>query len=623
MSKYNKKINFALCNIATKMVKFTINLKIMLLFKGKLLYCTTKIIPTNIMKVNKINAVKLLLSLVIIFGFASCSKKSDSKGNSKATGWKINDKKGGFQYGTKFKKQATGPGLVMVEGGTFTMGKVADDVMHDWNNTPNQQHVMTFYMDETEVTNMMYTEYLNWLKTVFPPDQENYKNIYDGASPDTLVWRNRLGYNETMTNYYLRSPAYAEYPVVGVNWIQATEFAKWRTDRVNEKMLEEQRYLKKDSKITDVSADKVFSTQAYLASPSTAMGGDQAIVLQKGQGRGAAKPSKDGAAAGANNTAGNSKKNVYAQMTSGLLLPEYRLPTEAEWEYAAAADVGQREYNSYKGQKKYPWSGTYTRSGKRQVKGDQLANFKQGKGDYGGIAGWSDDGADITNQVKSYPPNDFGLYDMAGNVAEWVADVYRPVVDDEANDFNYYRGNVYMKNKIGDDGKVELITSETQMFDTLSNGKIISRNLPGQIAQVPIDEKETYLRQNFDKSDNRNYRDGDKQSTRYFKFGASEEGDEKGKMKDDQRMYDSPKHNVSTDSLGNMIRKYDKSNKRTTLVNDDVRVYKGGSWRDRAYWLDPAQRRYFPQDIATDYIGFRCAMSKVGPKTDKKKRARN
>ena len=623
MSKYNKRINFALCNIATKMVKFTINLKIMLLFKGKLLYCTTKIIPTNIMKVNKINAVKLLLSLVIIFGFASCSKKSDSKGGSKATGWKINDKKGGFQYGTKFKKQATGPGLVMVEGGTFTMGKVADDVMHDWNNTPNQQHVMTFYMDETEVTNMMYTEYLNWLKTVFPPDQENYKNIYDGASPDTLVWRNRLGYNETMTNYYLRSPAYAEYPVVGVNWIQATEFAKWRTDRVNEKMLEEQRYLKKDSKITDVSADKVFSTQAYLASPSTAMGGDQAIVLQKGQGRGAAKPSKDGAAAGANNTAGNSKKNVYAQMTSGLLLPEYRLPTEAEWEYAAAADVGQREYNSYKGQKKYPWSGTYTRSGKRQVRGDQLANFKQGKGDYGGIAGWSDDGADITNQVKSYPPNDFGLYDMAGNVAEWVADVYRPVVDDEANDFNYYRGNVYMKNKIGDDGKVELITSETQMFDTLSNGKIISRNLPGQIAQVPIDEKETYLRQNFDKSDNRNYRDGDKQSTRYFKFGASEEGDEKGKMKDDQRMYDSPKHNVSTDSLGNMIRKYDKSNKRTTLVNDDVRVYKGGSWRDRAYWLDPAQRRYFPQDIATDYIGFRCAMSKVGPKTDKKKRARN
>ena len=576
------------------------------------------------MKINKIIAVKLLLSLVILVGFSSCSKKSSSNNGSKATGWKINDKKGGFQYGSSYKKQAAGPGLVMVEGGTFTMGKVADDVMHDWNNTPNQQHVMSFYMDETEVTNMMYMEYLNWLKTVYPPDQENYRNIYEGASPDTLVWRNRLGYNETMTNYYLRSPAYAEYPVVGVNWIQATEFANWRTNRVNEKILEDQRYLKRDAKITDVSADKAFDTKAYLTSPSTAMGGDQSIVLQKGQGRGASRSRNNAApAAGANNTAGNGKKNVYAQMTSGIMLPEYRLPTEAEWEYAAAADVGQREYNAYKGQKKYPWSGTYTRSGKRQVKGDQLANFKQGKGDYGGLAGWSDDGADITNKVKSYPANDFGLYDMAGNVAEWVADVYRPVVDDEANDFNYYRGNVYMKNKIGEDGKVELVTAETQIFDTLSNGKIISRNLPGQIAQVPVDDKETYLRQNFDRSDNKNYRDGDKQSSRYFKFGASEEGDDKGKTRDDQRMYDSPKHNVSTDSLGNMVKRFDKSNKRTTLINDDVRVYKGGSWRDRAYWLDPAQRRYFPQDIATDFIGFRCAMSKVGPKADKKKRARN
>ncbi len=577
------------------------------------------------MKANKIMTIRLLLSLVILFGFTSCSKKTDSKGGSRATGWKVNDKKGGFQYASKFKKQATGPGLVMVEGGTFTMGKVADDPMHDWNNTPNQQHVMSFYMDETEVTNMMYMEYLDWLKRVYPPDQENYKNIYEGASPDTLVWRNRLGYNETMTNNYLRHPAYAEYPVVGVNWIQATEFSIWRTDRVNEKILEEQKYLKKDAKVTDVTGEKVFSTEAYLATPSTAMGGDDKIVLKRGQGRGAIKPTAAPAAggAGATNTQGNSPKNVYAQRSSGLILPEYRLPTEAEWEYAAAADVGQREYNVYKGQKKYPWSGSYTRSGKRQVRGDQLANFKQGKGDYGGIAGWSDDGADITNKVKSYPPNDFGLYDMAGNVAEWVADVYRPIVDDEANDFNYYRGNVYEKNKIGDDGKVELVTAETQKYDTLPNGKIIAKNFPGQIAQVPVDEQETYLRQNFDKSNNKGYRDGDKQSTRYFKFGASEDGDEKGKLKDNQRMYDSPMHNVSTDSLGNMVRKYDKSNKRSTLVNDNVRVYKGGSWRDRAYWLDPAQRRYFPQDMATDYIGFRCAMSRVGAKADKKKRPRN
>jgi gliding motility-associated lipoprotein GldJ len=565
------------------------------------------------MKVNKIMVFKATLLVALTLGFTSCSKKSSTKNSSKATGWKVNDKKGGFQFASDFKKQETGPGLVLVEGGTFTMGKVQDDPMHDWNNTPTQQHVMSFYMDETEVTNVMYSEYLDWLKNVFPPQEDNYKNIYEGALPDTLVWRNRLGYNETMTNNYLRHPAYAEYPVVGVNWIQAVEFSKWRTNMVNEFILEREGYLKKDSKITDVKADANFDTETYLATPTSTFGGNEEIVL-KGKKGSKGKP--------ASNAKGETKeaKNVYAQRKSGIILPEYRLPTEAEWEYAAAADVGQREYNIYKGQKKYPWSGTYTRSGKRQTKGDQLANFKQGKGDYGGIAGWSDDNADITNAVKQYPPNDFGLYDMAGNVAEWVADVYRPVVDDEGNDFNYFRGNVYTKNKIGDDGKVELVTADTQKFDTLPNGRVMARNFPGQIAQVPVDEKETYLRQNFDKSDERNYRDGDKQSTRYYDFGGAEDGD---KLADNKRMYDSPKHNVSTDSIGNMTRKYDRSNKRTTLVNDDVRVYKGGSWKDRAYWLDPAQRRYFPQDMATDYIGFRCAMSRVGPKSDFKKSARN
>jgi gliding motility-associated lipoprotein GldJ len=561
------------------------------------------------MKVNKIMALRLMISMILIVGLASCSKKSSSKNASKATGWNVDSKKAGAN-----KKQEAGPGLVFVEGGTFTMGKVQDDVMHDWNNTPTQQHVQSFYMDETEVTNFMYLEYLDWLKKVYPPTDDNYKNIYEGASPDTLVWRNRLGYNETMTNNYLRHPSYQEYPVVGVNWIQAVEFSNWRTQRVNEALLEKNGYLKKDAKTNDVTAESNFDTETYLNSPTLAYGGNEEIVLKGKKGaRKTPKTGKDGVVV--------EEKNIYAQRSSGVILPEYRLPTEAEWEYAAAADVGQREYNIYKGQKKYPWSGGYTRSGKRQTKGDQLANFKQGNGDYGGIAGWSDDGADITNEVKKYPANDFGLYDMAGNVAEWVADVYRPIIDNESNDFNYFRGNLYTKNKIGKDGKIEVVTKDNIKYDTLSNGRIVARNYPGQIAQVPVDEQETYLRQNFDKSDNINYRDGDKQSTRYFDFGSSESDTEKEKQ--DKIMYNSPKHNVTTDSLGKMVRKYDKSSKRTTLINDEVRVYKGGSWRDRAYWLDPSQRRYFPQDMATDYIGFRCAMSRVGPKSEKRKSARN
>ncbi len=556
-------------------------------------------------------ALKLLVVMALTIGFTSCSKKGSTKGGSSATGWKINDKKGGFQFNDKFKKQQTPPGMLPIEGGTFTMGKVQDDVMHDWNNSPNQQHVQSFFMDETEVTNKMYAEYLYWVKAVFPPTEENYKNIYNGAIPDTLVWRNRLGYNETMTNNYLRHPAYANYPVVGVNWIQATEFCKWRTNRVNENILEQAKYLKKDNKVSlgvDVKGEASFDTEAYINSPSKSLGGNEEVVLKKG--------------ANGKKQVGDDAKNVYAQRSSGLILPEYRLPTESEWEYAAVALVGNREYNIYKGQKKYPWNGQYTRSSKRQSKGDQLANFKQGKGDYGGIAGWSDDGADITNEVKRYAPNDFGLYDMAGNVAEWVQDVYRPMVDDEANDFNYFRGNVYTKNKLDGEGNAELVTSDNIKYDTLSNGRIMARNFPGQIAQVPVDENETYLRTQFSTSDNRNYRDGDRQSTRFFKFGGSDEENAEG-ASEKFRMYESPKHKISTvvDSASNakkMIKQYDKSDKRTTLVNDDVRVYKGGSWRDRAYWLDPASRRYFPQDMATDFIGFRCAMSKVGPKSNKK-----
>lgn len=556
----------------------------------------------------------MMLSLALILGLASCSKKSKSDSASRGTGWNVSSSKGGFTKGSAHKTQETGPGLVFVEGGTFTRGLVQDDVMHDWNNVPNQQHVMSFYMDETEVTNLMYLEYLEWLKKVYPPTEENYKNIYEGASPDTLVWRNRLGYNETMTNNYLRHPAYANYPVVGVNWVQAVEFSKWRTDRVNEAVLEKNGYLKKDAKTLDVSAESNFNSETYLAAPTMTYGGNEEILLKgKGASKKGPKPDKNGNVV--------EEKNVYAQRSSGILLPEYRLPTESEWEYAAAADVGQREYNIYKGQKKYPWSGTYTRSGKRSNKGFQLANFKQGNGDYGGIAGWSDDGADITNAVKSYPANDFGLYDMAGNVSEWVADVYRPIVDVETNDFNYFRGNVYTKNKIGKDGKIEIITNKNVVFDTLSNGKLVPRYLAGEIAQVPVDENETYLRQNFSTSDNINYRDGDKQSSKYYKFGGADA--DKGKTSDKEIMYNAPKHNVKIDSLGNMERKYDKSSKRTTLINDAVRVYKGGSWRDRAYWLDPAQRRFFPQDMATDYIGFRCAMSRVGSKSNTKRSPRN
>ena len=557
---------------------------------------------------------RVLAAITLCLGLVSCNNSREYRDSSRATGWNVNGKDGGFQLNTDFQEQETGPGLVFVQGGTFTMGQVQDDVMHDWNNTPNQQHVQSFYMDETEVTNAMYLEYLDWLKKVFPPTEESYRNIYNGALPDTLVWRNRLGYNETMTNNYLRHPAYAFYPVVGVNWIQAVEFSKWRTNRVNESILEEEGFTQRGAKY-NVDAGSTFDTETYINSPTSTYGGNDEIT--RGGKMSERLEKNNTPRTNKNGTGGGEATDLYVQRKDGLLLPEYRLPTEAEWEYAALGLVGIRDYNVYRGRKKYPWDGQYTRSGNRRSRGDQLANFKQGDGDYGGIAGWRDDGADITAEIKTYEPNDYGLYDMAGNVAEWVADVYRPIVDDEFNDFNYYRGNVYTKNDINEDGTVKLVTTEDIVYDTLSNGKIIARDLPGEIVSVPVDEKETYLRTQFSTSDNRDFRDGDKRSTRYYTTFGDEE------VSDTKRMYNAPTHQVSADSSGSLLREYDESSKRTTLVNDQVRVYKGGSWRDRAYWLDPANRRYFPQDMATDYIGFRNAMSRVGSKSKQGKRARN
>ena len=86
---------------------------------------------------------------------------------SATTGWAYNDSKnGGIEY-KKSKNQKTGPGLVFIPGGTFVMGRTQEDVMGDWNNVPKRVTIASFYMDETEVRNIDWLEYLSWLQRVF------------------------------------------------------------------------------------------------------------------------------------------------------------------------------------------------------------------------------------------------------------------------------------------------------------------------------------------------------------------------------------------------------------------------------------------------------------------------
>jgi len=549
---------------------------------------------------------RIALFLFSLSLLVSCNSARDNK--SSLTGWNFNDPKyGSYIKGTSFQGQKVPDGMVAVEGGSFTMGQVQDDVMFDWNTTPQQMHVRSFYLDEAEVTNSEYLLFLEVTKDVFPPEEEKYKNIYTSLLPDTLVWRNSLGNTELLSESYLRHPAYSDYPVVGVSWIQAVQYCKWRTSAVNLKKLIDKGVL--SNVLENDTIRNFFDTDLYLENPYKLFDGDSTVYKRglpdyKARKKGAPRPAK-GSFTG---------RQVTSQ--DGILSQKFRLPTEVEWEYAAKATSGNREYNNIRGRKKYAWDGKFTRDKSKRYKGDQLANFKQRKGSYSGLAGWSEDGSDIPIKVKSYPPNAFGLYDMSGNVAEWVADVYRPIIDTEANDFNYFRGNIFTKKLIDSNGDVVVVGETGQpsiKYDTLPNGKIIPIEFPGEIKYVPVTKDDTFMRRNYNTANNLDKNDGDKFSNRLYDL-------EDEQRTNKSRMYNSP--TIQKDEETGKVNQYD-INKRTTLISNKTRVYKGGSWQDREYWLDPAQRRYLPEYMSTNYIGFRCATDVLGTLSFKKKKARN
>lgn len=259
----------------------------------------------------------------------------------------------------RFKKQDAGQNMVFIEGGTFHMGGAEEDIGFEQNNRERQVTVHSFYMHDTEVSNVDWKEFVHY----YERDSGAEKTAY--LKPDTTVWFRDLAYNEPFVELYYQHPAYGNYPVVGVSWFQANEYCKWLSNTSNR----------------DVVA-------------------------------------KDANAA------------LYPH-------PKYRLPTEGEWEYAARGLLEQELY---------PWEGKSVRN----EKGRFRANMKRGRGDYAGRSAEGasnipgdeglNDGYMIPGPIQSfYATNDFGLFNMAGNVAEWTMDTYRVLAYEDVNDFQPFR----------------------------------------------------------------------------------------------------------------------------------------------------------------------------------------
>jgi len=496
-----------------------------------------------------------LILLLVALTFIGC--KTDK---SKLTGWNYNDPKhGGFEVNSSFTEQQTPSGMKFIEGGTFTMGRVEQDaVRYDWNNIPKTVTVSSFYMDETEVRNIDYVEYLFWIERIYGSNYDNgsYPEVYWKALPDVNVWRDKLSFNEPYVEHYLRHPSYQEYPVVGVSWEQAVDYCAWRTDRVNERILIDNGYLWDDPEQVD---EDVFNTDAYL----------------NGQYEGNTRRNLSNLKLGVHaydKKAGRDKSATrIVKESDGILMPRFRLPTEAEWEYAALSLIGNSDEETIDERRLYPWDGDGVRNPSSKNKGEIVANFKRGRGDNMGVAGKLNDNGDLTAPVHTYWPNDFGLYNMGGNVSEWVMDVYRPLTDANSVDNNPFRGNVY-----------ETYERDEEQF-------LVEKDSLGNLIKRKETVEENIGRRNYSQADNINFKDGD--------F--------------DSRLSTSDWLNDGSNNTTNELYELDK----TSLVSDQTRVYKGGSWNDRAYWMVPGTRRFLDQKQSTKTIGFRCAMDRLGTPT--------
>jgi gliding motility-associated lipoprotein GldK len=294
-------------------------------------------------------------------------------------------------------------GMVVIPSGTFHMGQADEDVAATQINFNKQITISAFFMDQTEVTNNQYRFFVDLL-VAYAGGPTNPPADFDGPTsvddPDYVA--------KVLDNLFMDQASGTPNPPVYDDVMK-----KFHPD--TQRWLEEYAH-----HMGDPLMEYYYMHPAFDDYP--VVGVDWYAAQQFCKWR-------------------TFHLSYYKQVLQGepYAAPRFRLPTEAEWEYAAR---GGRDMA------KYPWGGPYLRN----TLGCMLANFKPGRGNY------YDDGFAYTGPVAQYFPNDYGLYDMSGNVAEWCQDAYQetavpvvwdlnpvfnpPISDDKSKDPNPYNRRI-------------------------------------------------------------------------------------------------------------------------------------------------------------------------------------